>query len=48
MLGWERSRALPDGKVFETEWVHVFTVRGGRVERFWGLYDTQAAAAARA
>ncbi len=48
VLGWERTRALPDGKVFESEWVHVFTVRGGRVERFWGMYDTQAAAAARA
>ena len=48
VLGWERTRALPDGKVFETDWVHVFTVRGGRVERFWGMYDTQAAAAARA
>ncbi|TFZ05445.1 hypothetical protein EZ313_01875 [Ramlibacter henchirensis] len=47
VLGWERTRALPDGKVFETDWVHVFTVRGGRVARFWGMYDTQAAAAAR-
>jgi ketosteroid isomerase-like protein len=47
VLGWERTRALPAGKVFEAEWVHVFTVRGGRVERFWGMYDTQAAAAAR-
>lgn len=48
VLGWERTRALPAGKVFETEWVHVFTVRGGRVVRFWGIYDTQVAAAARA
>lgn len=47
VLGWERTRALPDGNVFETDWVHVFTVRGGRVVRFWGIYDTQAAAAAR-
>lgn len=47
VLGWERTRALPDGKVFETEWVHVFTVRDGRVTRFWGMYDTQAAATAR-
>lgn len=47
VLGWERTRALPDGKVFESEWAHVFTVRGGRVVRFWGIYDTQAAAAAR-
>lgn len=48
VLGWERTRALPGDKVFEADWVHVFTVRGGRVVRFWGMYDTQAAAAARA
>ena len=38
----------PRGKVFETEWVHVFTVRGGRITRFFGIYDTEASAAARA
>ena len=48
VLGWERSRARPDGKVFETEWAHVFTVRAGRIVRFWGMYDSQASAAARA
>lgn len=47
VLGWERSRAVPGGRIFETEWVHVFTVRDGRVVRFWGMYDTQASAAAR-
>jgi ketosteroid isomerase-like protein len=34
--------------VFETEWVHEFTVRGGKIVRFWGIYDTKASAAARA
>jgi ketosteroid isomerase-like protein len=48
VLGWERTRALPSGKVFESEWTHVFTVRDGRVVRFWGMYDTEASAAARA
>jgi hypothetical protein len=47
VLGWERTAARPGGKVFETEWVHVFTVRGGKVVRFWGIYDTEASAAAR-
>jgi ketosteroid isomerase-like protein len=47
VLGWERSRALPAGKVFECDWVHVFTVRDGKAVRFWGMYDTQAAAVAR-
>lgn len=48
VLGWERTRAVPGGKVFESEWAHVFTVRDGRVVRFWGMYDTEASAAARA
>jgi ketosteroid isomerase-like protein len=47
VLGWEKTRALPSGRVFETDWVHVFTVREGRVVRFWGMYDTEASAAAR-
>ena len=47
VLGFERAQARPSGKVFETEWVHVFTVRDGRIARFWGIYDTEASAAAR-
>ena len=47
VLGWERTQARPSGKVFETEWVHVFTAREGRIVRFWGIYDTEASAAAR-
>jgi ketosteroid isomerase-like protein len=47
VLGWERAAARPGGKVFETEWVHVFTVRNGKLVRFWGIYDTEASAAAR-
>ena len=47
VLGWERTRARPSGKLFETEWVHIFTVRDGRIVRFWGIYDTEASAAAR-
>ena len=47
VLGWERTRVLSTGTVFESEWVHVFTVRSGRVVRFWGMYDTEASAKAR-
>jgi uncharacterized protein len=47
VLGWEKTRAVPSGKVFEADWVHVFTVRNGRVVRFWGMLDTEASAAAR-
>ena len=48
VLGWERTTARPSGKVFESEWVHVFTVRDGRITRFWGMYDNEASANARA
>lgn len=48
VLGWERTRARPSGNTFEAEWTHVFTVRAGRIVRFWGMYDTEASAAARA
>jgi ketosteroid isomerase-like protein len=47
VLGWEETAARPSGKVFQAEWAHVFTVRGGRVVRFWGIMDTEASAAAR-
>jgi ketosteroid isomerase-like protein len=47
VLGWERTQARLSGKIFETEWAHVFTARDGRIVRFWGIYDTEASAAAR-
>jgi ketosteroid isomerase-like protein len=47
VIGWERTKARPSGNVFETEWVHVFTVRDAHIVRFWGMYDTEASAAAR-
>jgi len=48
VLGWERTRALPKGKVFESDWVHVFNLRGGKCCRFIGTFDSAAVAAARA
>ena len=47
VLGWERTRALPAGRVFESDWVHVFNLRDGKIVRFVGAYDTAASAAAR-
>jgi len=47
VIGWERTKSIPRGKTFEMEWTHVFTVREGRLVRFWGIYDTEASAAAR-
>jgi len=47
VLGWERTRVKPAGGVFETPWVHVFSLRDSKVARFVGLYDTAAVEAAR-
>ena len=47
VLGWERTQALPNGTVFETDWIHVFVVRDGLITRFVGIYDTAASGAAR-
>lgn len=42
VLGWERFISRADGKVVETEWIHVFTVIDGKVTRWQGIYDTAA------
>jgi ketosteroid isomerase-like protein len=47
VIGWERTAALPGGKVFECEWVHVWRLREGKVSQFFGLLDTEASADAR-
>ncbi len=47
VLGWERTQALPGGGVFETDWVHVMKLRGGKVCQFVGAYDTAAVLKAR-
>jgi hypothetical protein len=48
VLGWERTVARTTGRSFECHWVHVFTVRDGRIVRFVGLLDSERAGAARA
>lgn len=47
VFGWERTRAKTSGRTFETEWVHVFKVAGGKVVAFKGFYDSAAVVAAR-
>ena len=47
VLGHERTIARATGRQFECDWVHVFRIRGARVASFWGMLDTEAAAAAR-
>ena len=42
VLGWESSTAVETGKKFESEWVHVFTVKNGKVTRWRGFFNTAA------
>jgi ketosteroid isomerase-like protein len=42
VLGWERAKALDTGVAFESQWVHLFTVRNGRITRWRGLFNTAA------
>lgn len=42
VLGWEKSTALETGKPFETEWVHVFTVKNDKITRWRGFFNTAA------
>jgi hypothetical protein len=48
VIGWERTQALPAGGIFETPWIHVWELRGGKLARFFGMLDTAAVARARA
>jgi len=47
VIGFERTQALPDGGVFECEWVHVWQLRDGLISRFYGMLDSERAARAR-
>lgn len=42
VLGWEEAVALDSGKPYGTEWVHVFTVKEGKVVRWRGFYNSAA------
>ncbi len=42
VLGWESSTARDTRKKFESEWVHVFTVKSGKVTRWRGFFNTAA------
>lgn len=42
VLGWESSTALDTGTKFQSEWVHVFTVKKGKITRWRGFFDTAA------
>jgi uncharacterized protein len=42
VLGWEKTTAVDTQKLFETEWVHVFTVKGDKITRWRGFFNTAA------
>jgi ketosteroid isomerase-like protein len=42
VLGWERSTAIDTQTDFESEWVHVFTFKEGKVSRWRGFFNTAA------
>ena len=48
VIGWERTQALPAGGTWETNWIHIWQLREGRLSSFFGMFDTAAAAKARA
>jgi len=47
VVGREKTIARPGGKTFECEWVHIWWVKDGRITRFWGMLDSEAAGKAR-
>ncbi|MES2149519.1 MAG: nuclear transport factor 2 family protein [Pseudomonadota bacterium] len=42
VLGWEQARALDTGVQFDSSWVHVFTVKEGKITRWRGFSNTAA------
>ena len=46
VLGSETAAARSTGKVIELDWVHVFTMRNGKVTAFQEFFDTAAVVAA--
>ncbi len=46
VVGYERSLVKPTGRTFEQEWVHVYTLRDGKIAMGRFFEDTAAEAAA--
>ncbi len=42
VLGFKRVKAKDTGRVFESEWAHIFTVQDEKVIRCRGFFDTAA------
>jgi ketosteroid isomerase-like protein len=46
VIGYTKCLAKPTGKIYETDFVHVVTVKDGKVKQFQEFFDTFAAAEA--
>ena len=46
VVGFTRCRAVPTGKIYESDFVHLVTLEAGKVTRFQEFFDTFAAAEA--
>ena len=42
-VGWIKCRARQTGRIYESDFVHIIVVAGGRVVRFQEFFDTYAA-----
>jgi ketosteroid isomerase-like protein len=42
VLGWEKTTVRDTQKKFESEWVHLFTVKNGKITRWRGFFNTAA------
>lgn len=38
VLGWDKTAAVKTQRTFEIEWVHVFTINGGKITRWRGFF----------
>ncbi len=46
VVGYMKCRAIPTGKVYESDFVHLVTFEAGKVARFQEFFDTYAASEA--
>ncbi|MBI3802593.1 MAG: nuclear transport factor 2 family protein [Nitrospirae bacterium] len=42
VLGWESATARDTKKKFESPWIHLFTVKNGKIVRWRGFFNTAA------
>jgi len=43
VIGYNKCKAIPTGKIFESDFVHVLTIKDGKITKFQEYIDTFAA-----